>query len=169
MRSLHWLLCAAVAAAWLTTLALLQWHEPVGYAAAAVVAARIAWGFLGGGHSRFGSFVRGPRVTLGYAARVLAHREPRYVGHNPLGGWMVVSLLACVAALAATGWLYTATDRFWGEPWLERLHALLAWSLLALIVLHVVGVVLTSIRHRENLVRAMLDGEKRAPAPGDVA
>lgn len=169
VRGLHWLLVATVAAAWLTTLGLLRWHEPAGYAAAAIVAARVGWGFVARGHARFASFVRGPRATLAYAARVLGHREPRYLGHNPLGGWMVLALLACAAALGLTGWLYTATDRFWGEAWLERLHAVLAWLLLALIGLHVLGVLFASVRHRENLVRAMVDGAKAAPGPGDVA
>lgn len=169
VRSLHWLLVAAVSAAWLTSLHLVRWHEVAGYAAALVVAGRIAWGFLGHGHARFADFVRSPRRTFTYGVDVLAHREPRYVGHNPLGAWMVLALLACVAALAVTGWLYSATDFFWGEAWLEQLHALLAWLLLVLIALHIVGVVFTSVRHRENLVRAMVDGAKRAPKAGDVA
>ena len=81
---------------------------------------------------------------------------------------MVLALLACVAALGTTGWLYTATDLFWGEAWLESLHAILAWLLLALVAMHVAGVVFTSLRQRENLVRAMVDGAKPAPQPGDI-
>ena len=157
-----------VAAAWLTSLAVQRWHEPIGYAALGIVAARIAWGFLGGRHARFASFVRGPAATAAYAGCVLARREPRYLGHNPLGGWMVLALLACVGALGVTGWLYAATDMFWGEAWLERLHAMLAWLLLAFIAVHVAGVLFTSLRHRENLVRAMVDGAKPAPQPGDI-
>lgn len=168
VRSLHWLLVASVTAAWLTTLGLPRWHEPAGYAAAAIVGARVARGFVASGPARFASFVRGTRTTLAYATAVLTHREPRYLGHNPLGGWMVLALLACVAALGLTGWLYTATDRFWGEAWLEQLHAILAWVLLALAALHVLGVVFTSVRHRENLVFAMVHGAKRAPGAGDV-
>lgn len=169
VRLLHWLLVASIAGAWLTTLGLSRWHEPMGYAAASIVAVRVAWGFVGTRHARFASFVRGPVATLAYAGRLLARREPRYLGHNPLGGWMVVLLLACVAALGMTGWLYTATDLFWGEAWLERLHAQLAWLLLALIAVHVAGVVFTGLRHRENLVLAMVDGAKPAPRPGDIA
>lgn len=168
VRWLHGLLVATVAGAWLTSLGVLRWHEPAGYAAAGIVAARIAWGFFGGRHARFASFVSGPAATAAYARGVLGRREPRYLGHNPLGGWMVLALLACVCALGVTGWLYTATDLFWGEAWLERLHAVLAWLLLALVAAHVAGVVFTSLRHRENLLRAMVDGSKRAPQPGDI-
>ena len=168
VRWLHWLLVATVTGAWLTSIAQLRWHEPTGYAALAIVAARIAWGFAGGPHARFASFVRGPVATVAYARSVLWRCEPRYLGHNPLGAWMVLALLACVAALGLSGWLYTATDLFWGEPWLESLHAILAWLLLALVAAHLAGVVFTSLRHRENLVRAMVDGTKAAPRPGDI-
>ncbi|MDB5857999.1 MAG: cytochrome [Ramlibacter sp.] len=168
VRLLHWLLVGAVAAAWLTTLGLAGFHRAAGYGAAAIVVARIAWGFLGNRHARFSRFVLGPAATAAYAARVLAGREPRYLGHNPLGAWMVVALLACVAALGLTGWLYTSTDLFFGEPWLEDLHAILAWLLLGLIALHVAGVAFTSLRYRENLLRAMVDGAKPPPRGGDV-
>ncbi|WP_298924495.1 cytochrome b/b6 domain-containing protein [uncultured Ramlibacter sp.] len=169
VRCLHWLLVASVAAAWLTTLGWLHWHEAAGYAAAAVVALRLAWGFAGSRYARFAQFLRGPTATASYAARVLERREPRYIGHNPLGAWMVLALLACVAALGLTGWLYTRFDMFWGEAWLDQLHAFLGWLLLALIGLHLAGVAFTSGRHDENLVRAMVDGDKPAPRPGDLS
>jgi cytochrome b len=60
------------------------------------------------------------------------------------------------------------TDRFWGVKWVQELHEALANSLLLLVALHVAGVVFTSLRHGENLVRAMLTGRKQAPRPGDV-
>jgi cytochrome b len=79
---------------------------------------------------------------------------------------MIVLLLATTALVCASGWLYT-TDAYWGEQWLEELHGALSDALLALIALHVAGVVFTSLRQRENLAAAMLHGNKRAPAPGD--
>src|SRR5262249_52739458 len=133
------------------------------------VLVRLAWGLAGPSRlARFGQFLRGPRATWAYARALFEGREPRYIGHNPLGAWMIVALLACVAGLALTGWLYT-TDRFWGDETVETVHVALAWLLLVLAGLHVTGVVVTSLRHRENLVRAMLDGSKPAAREGDVA
>jgi cytochrome b len=171
IRSLHWLLVAAMVTAWTSGHWLKPWfdevHHSAGYLAAGVVGLRIVWGFVGSRHARFDQFVRSPRATLAYARQLPSGCEPRHVGHNPLGGWMVLALLATVASLSLTGWLYT-TDWLWGYEWLSTLHAALAWLALGLVIAHLGGVVFTSIRHRENLVAAMLSGRKRVAAQGDV-
>jgi cytochrome b len=175
VRLLHWGLVGAFSTACLSTLKLGigSWHEPAGYVAMGIVATRLAWGLLARGtgpgrYARFRQFLRGPRATWAYTRQVLAHQEPRHLGHNPLGGWMVLALLAWVGAIAITGWLQT-TDRYWGSEALEQVHTLLAWSLLGLIALHVAGVAFTSHRHRENLVKAMWTGRKIPPSGDDVA
>ncbi|XAH23655.1 cytochrome b/b6 domain-containing protein [Xylophilus sp. GW821-FHT01B05] len=167
VRLLHWSLAASVAAAWLIGEEQLPWHEAAGYTALAVVAARLLWGACGSRSARFTSFMRAPAATWRYALQVWRGTEPRYLGHNPLGGWMVLALLGCVAAASVTGWLYT-TDMFWGMAWLELLHRGLAWGVLVLVALHIAGVLFTSLRHRENLVAAMLSGRKRSGAPEAV-
>lgn len=167
MRLLHWLLGGAVAGAWVTGSRIGLAHEYLGYATLAIVLARLAWGFCGNRYARFACFVRAPRATLRYLHAVLQGRAARHLGHNPLGGAMVVALLGCVALLGLTGWSAT-TDLLWGYAWPVRLHAALAWLLVALIALHVGGVLLTSWQHRENLVAAMVSGTKAAPGPGDV-
>jgi cytochrome b len=80
---------------------------------------------------------------------------------------MVVALLALAAAAGASGWL-SVTARFWGVKWVQELHEALANALYLFVGLHLAGVVFTSLRQRENLVRAMLSGSKPAPRPGDV-
>ena len=169
VRLLHWLLVVSIALAWVSTLGfgLPTTHEPAGWVALAGVAIRLVWGFAGSRHARFSGFVRKPQAVRDYALKLRAGQEPRYIGHNPLGGWMVLALLAVVAALGLTGWLYT-TDAFWGMAWLDRLHAALAWGLLVLIAGHIGGVLFTSLRHHENLVSAMFSGRKPAAAPGDI-
>ena len=163
----HWALVLSIVLAWLTRHGGGVWHEWIGYASLALIALRIAWGWIGSGYARFTQFVRSPAATLRYAHLVLAHREPRYLGHNPLGGWMVLALLVNVALVGITGWLFT-TDAWWGDERMENIHNTFAISLLVLAAIHVTGVIVTSLRHKENLVAAMLHGRKRAPAEGDV-
>jgi len=159
VRLLHWGLVLSLTLSWLGTFAIAGVHQPMGYLALAIVLLRLLWGAIGSHYARFGQFVRGPRATWAYLRSVLQRREPHHLGHNPLGACMVLALLANVAGLGLTGWLYT-TDRFWGDASVEQAHLLLAWGLLGLVALHVAGVLFTSLRQRENLVTAMFSGDK---------
>lgn len=164
LRCAHWTLVLTVAGAWFTQEGWGRWHEWLGYAALAVVISRITWGWIGPPYARFGHFIQSPAATLRYARQVIQHAEPRYVGHNPLGACMIVLLLLWVILVSATGWIYT-TDAFWGVEWVEKMHGALSDLLIALVALHLAGVIFTSWRQRENLVGAMLHGAKR-PADG---
>lgn len=166
VRLLHWSLVASIVAAWVTSEQTGVAHEYIGYASAAIVTARLLWGFAGNRYARFSHFVRGPGATVAYLRAVAGQRAARHLGHNPLGGAMVVALLSCVGLVAASGWAMT-TDLLWGYAWPVRLHEALAWALVGLVVLHLSGVVFTSWQHRENLVLAMFTGKKKPPAQGD--
>ena len=158
-RLLHWFLAACViAATWTHEGGAV--HEAAGYGALAAALARIALGLCGPDPARFAAFVRGWRTTWHYAKAVWRHDEHRYVNHNPLGAWMTATLLTLAALGALSGWLYT-TERYWGEAWVINLHAALSWPFVLLVPLHLAGVVHASLRHRENLVTAMLHGYKR--------
>jgi cytochrome b len=160
VRIAHWSLVATIVAAWLTQEGSGRVHEWVGYAALVIVAARVGWGFVGPPSARFRSFVRPLPETFRYARAALRAREPRHLGHNPLGGWMIVALLLMITATGVTGWLYTTT-MFWGDARMEAIHEACADALLLLAALHVAGVLVACIRHRENLVKAMFSGRKR--------
>ena len=158
----------SVALAWITSEVGRSLHEPIGWAIVALLALRTVWGLAANDRAaRFGSFVRGPAAVLAYTRDMLRQRAPRFLGHNPLGGWMVLALMVTLAAVAATGWLMTS-DAFFGGEVMEEVHEALAEGLLGLVALHVAGVVYTGWHQRENLVRAMLSGRKRAPEPGDI-
>ncbi|OWQ85682.1 hypothetical protein CDN99_21620 [Roseateles aquatilis] len=161
VRVLHVSLAASVIAAWVTGHWFHPLHHALGYIAAAIVAARALWGFAGSPHARFAAFVRGPAATWRYARLLIGGREPHHLGHNPLGGWMIVALLGTVALTSFTGFLYT-TDLFWGYGWLEATHAALAWLLATLVAGHLLGVVVMSLREQQNLALAMVTGKKRA-------
>ena len=134
-------------------------HEVAGYVALAAAALRGLLGLAGPRGARFAGFVRGPRATWAYGRQLLAGRAPRHLNHNPLGAWMVLLLLVLAGAAGASGALYV-TDRFWGEAWVIGLHAATAWPLLALVPLHVAGVLHASFVHHENLAAAMWHGRK---------
>ena len=167
VRAFHWGLVASFAIAWLSADEWNDLHEWAGYAAAALIAFRLLWGLVGTRYARFSQFIRSPGTVAAYLRDILGGHERRYLGHNPAGGLMIVALILCMGALCITGWLYT-TDAFWGEEWVEETHETLANVLLGLVGLHVAGVFIAGFRHRENLVRAMLTGRKRAPEAGDV-
>ncbi|RWE37223.1 MAG: cytochrome B [Mesorhizobium sp.] len=168
VRLFHWSLVLCVAVAWLSSGEIRKVHELAGYCAGVLIASRLMAGLAGSGYTRFRQFVRGPRVVSSYLADVTHGDERRYLGHNPAGGAMVLALLACVAGIALTGWMQ-ATDAWWGVAWVENTHKILGNGILVLVGLHVCGVLLASLRHNENLVRAMVTGRKRAPSPEDVA
>lgn len=166
VRILHWTLAASVLIGYATGDDGGKWHERIGYVALAAASLRIAWGFVGAGYARFAQFVPARSGLAAYVRALLKGREPRYVGHNPLGGAWIVLMLALVVATGATGWGLSVLGEDEAE-WLEDLHEGAAGALLAAAAVHVAGVVWESLRHGENLARAMLTGRKRAPEPGD--
>ena len=171
VRVLHWILVGGVLIAWITSESAepmaQRWHEWAGFMVLGAIALRLFWGLVGSRHARFGQFVRGPGPTLGYARQTLHLSEPRHLGHNPLGAWMIVVLLSVGLLAAGSGWL-SITDRFWGEEWLAEWHERLADLLLGLAAIHVGGVLFASLRHRENLIGAMFSGRKRPPGLHDI-
>lgn len=135
-------------------------HRYVGYVVAGALAIRILWGFVGTAHARFTDFVPGPARLIAYLRAMLAGREPRHVGHNPAASVMILTLMALLAAVSVTGWMLTL-DAYFGEEWLEDLHELIANAILGLAVIHVLAAIYESMRHRENLILAMITGRKR--------
>lgn len=159
VRSFHWITLVGVVVAFLSE----DWqdvHEIAGYVVMGALAIRIVWGLIGTVHARFSDFVPTPGGLLAYLQSMLRGKERRYLGHNPAGGAMAVTLMLMLAAIGVTGWMM-GLDAYWGEEWLEEVHEFLANGLLALIGLHIVGVLWSSYRHRENLVRGMITGVKR--------
>lgn len=160
LRLFHWSLVAAFFTAFLAEEGE-SLHDGAGYVALGLIGFRLVWGFVGPTHARFADFVPTPRGLLAYLRSIARGRPERHLGHNPAGGAMILLLLAAVTLTAGSGWLMV-TDRFWGTIWVEELHEAAAYATLALVGVHVAGVVVSSLLHRENLVRAMITGRKPA-------
>ncbi len=164
VRAFHWLLVAGFVANYFELVRAGKFlHQVVGYIVLGLVAARILWGFLGPRHARFADFIARPAAVRRHLGEVLTHRDRRYFGHNPAGGAMVLALLAATVLVGVTGWLST-TYWFFGSDAMEEAHEILANLMLGLAILHILGVIHASWRHRENLVLSMLTGRKRDSA-----
>ncbi|MBS0245161.1 MAG: cytochrome b/b6 domain-containing protein [Proteobacteria bacterium] len=162
VRVFHWSLATLFLVAYATGDDVETVHIAAGYTIAGLVTFRVIWGLIGPAHARFSNFVRSPRETLTYLRDVALFRAPRYIGHNPAGGAMIVALLVMITGSCITGYLMT-TDAYWGSKVLEGIHEAFANLTIGLVVFHVIGVLIASFEHRENLVKAMVTGRKRAP------
>ena len=159
IRIFHWCTVGLVAVAFFSD-ADRPLHDTAGYIVLALVLARLVWGIVGSPHARFVDFVASPWRILGYLRDLAAGRPRRYVGHNPAGGAMIIAMLGLLLITAGSGWL-SETDAFFGISWVSHLHNRSAHLLLVLAVLHVAGVAVSSLLHRENLLVAMITGRKR--------
>ena len=135
-------------------------HEVLGYIALGLVATRIVWGFIGTEYARFAQFVPSPHRLFIYTREAIRRHETRVLGHNPAGAVMILALICAVIATSATGWMLT-TDAYWGDELIEELHELIANATVVLVGIHVAGAIYESVRHRENLILAMITGRKR--------
>jgi cytochrome b len=176
VRLFHWLLVLLLAASWLTAeLGRMDLHHYAGYGIATLVLFRVAWGIVGPRYARFTSFIAGPRRVLGYLRGWLGGGAHEPAGHTPPGGWMILVLLALLAAQVATGmvnshdgldagpwhWAAPTALREFGNAWHQRLFDLL----LVCAVVHVVAVLLYRLRPGIDLIGPMFTGRKWTAEP----
>jgi len=176
-RIFHWVLAVLVLFSFATGKiggSWLEWHMKSGYTVLALVLARIVWGVAGSETSRFTSFVRGPRALVRYAGDIAAGRRRGSVGHNPMGGWMVVFMLAVLLAQASSGLFADDEIATQGPLAVKVSNALVArmsafhyyngWTVIAAVLLHVIAIATYWMAWRENLVAPMWSGWREADA-----
>ena len=176
-RLFHWILVLLIAVLYASgeyDLLDMRWHFWAGYATLALIGFRVLWGLFGSQTSQFGEFLRGPRAVFAYL-RGLRSGEHAGIGHNPLGGWSVLALLASVFVQAVSG-LFASDDidnegplvaRVSGATvkWMTRVHNWNQTVLLALIGLHVGAILVYLLVKHDNLIAPMLSGRRRVAAP----
>lgn len=189
VRLFHWILVVAFTLAYFTQTGPFEdwlennidgaWLQLIhiwsGYTVAGLMIFRLFWGFAGSRYARFSDFVRGPREIFTYTKEVLMLRAPRYLGHNPAGGAMIIALLLSLTITVAAGLMLYGADKGMGPlagllmnssdgfiEGVEEIHEFFANFTLILAVGHLIGVIGESLLHRENLVHAMVTGRKRA-------
>lgn len=134
-------------------------HMLLGGMMALMVVLRIVWGFVGSRWARFASFAYGPADVVAYFKDTTARR---YAGHNPGASWAIYAMLALSLGLAATGLLMGS-----GGELVAELHEILAWSMVAVVVAHLAGLVVHTLRHHENAALPIVTGYKLG-APQDA-
>ncbi len=172
-RVFHWTLAGCVAGDWLTRDAgQLDVHEFLGYAIGALVAFRLVWGFAGTHWARFASFAYSPLSAWRYLAALLRGRQGHYLGHNPAGSWSIYVLLTLAGLEVVTGLVTLGAEKRQGmlAGWFgyrvgdiaHAAHQWLAYAMLAVVGVHILGVLVGCLADRQNLVASMLTGSKRA-------
>jgi len=178
-RLFHWSLLALVLVAWFTGEgegAAAAYHRYAGEAIAGLLVFRVIWGFIGGERARFSDFAAGPSAIVTHVRGLFSRQPKRHLGHNPLGGLAVFLLLTTVAAVVVTGLFSGGEDNagqfagLWGLE-LSEAHEILFRVLQGLVVVHVLGVVVETLKAKDALVPAMITGVKRrrTDEPGDNA
>jgi len=172
-RIFHWLLAACFAGDWLTRDArYLDVHEFFGYVIGALVAFRLVWGFAGTHWARFASFTFPASSAWRYLLALARARQAHYVGHNPAGSWSIYALLTLAALEVATGVVTLGAEKRLGVlaggfgyrvgDIAHALHQWLAYAMLAVVAVHILGVLVGCLADRQNLIASMLTGYKRA-------
>ena len=169
VRFFHWSLASAFLIAYVTEEDLLSVHTRAGYLIAGLLVTRIIWGFIGTHYARFSDFIYSPSTIIEFLKNTLALRARRYLGHNPAGGAMIILMIISLLATTTSGifllgaeeqagpvahW-FTQSGGFLGKA-LEELHEFFANFTLLLVFIHIAGVIVESLIHKENLVSAML-------------
>ena len=166
VRVFHWLMVLSFFGAYLTAESE-RWrlaHVTLGYTLGGLVAFRIIWGLIGTRYARFSNFIRGPAAVVRYVKSLLKGQPEHTIGHNPAGAVAIVLLMVLSVLIVASGW---AIFNEIGGNLLSELHEVTGNLMLLVVGVHVAGVAVSSWLHRENLVRAMVTGEKEgAPVDG---
>jgi len=175
VRVFHWALVAGFFTAYFTEDDLLDIHVIAGYTVLGLVLFRVVWGVIGTRHARFTDFVTGPTTAWQYVKDTVRGTAKRFIGHNPAGGLMIVLLLVSLLGVSFSGLAIYGVDKHAGplaswfvgageasEDLWEELHEFFANFTLVLVGIHVLGVIVESLAHRENLTRAMVTGKKRS-------
>jgi cytochrome b len=173
VRICHWTLVVAFFVAYLTEDDIMWLHEWSGYLVGIIVVLRVTWGFIGSRYARFSDFVYPFSLVKQYLVDLGQLKARHYTGHNPAGGWMVILLLIMLFLTTLSGIaLYGADDGkgllgsmlagspHWLGEGLEEVHEVLANITLGLVFIHIAGVLVASVLHGENLIKAMVTGRK---------
>ena len=170
-RIVHWALVVLLLVAWFTGGENMQLHRWTGYTILGLLVFRLWWGVAGGSTARFAHFLTGPGKTFGYLRTVASRTPGETAGHNPLGAWSVLAMIAVLLVQVGLGLFASDIDGLESGP-LSHLvdfdasrraadfHELSFRALQALVALHILAVAFYWLWKRQNLVGAMITGKR---------
>jgi cytochrome b len=160
-RVFHWLQVLSFGFAYLNAFSerMRNYHVALGYILLGLLAFRLLWGFIGTRYARFSSFLFNPKQIFNYLLSLFRGKPAHYLGHNPAGSVSVWLLLALGLFVCVTGVMALQDD---ASDLVVDMHGFATNVMLGVILLHLIGVLMSSILHRENLVRSMITGYKTA-------
>ncbi len=190
VRIFHWSLVVFFVIAYITGEEESELHDFAGYVILGLIVFRVLWGFIGSHYARFLNFIYSPQTTINYARSIVEGKPKHYLGHNPLGAWMVITLLVTLGLTIWSGLELEALEghgplamqvnivesvfadddesdenehesEHEGDEFWEDIHEFFANITLMLVFLHIAGVLFSSYVHRENLIKAMITGYKQ--------
>jgi len=178
-RIFHWLVAVLVVFSFATGKiggSWLEWHMRSGYAILTLVLFRLAWGIVGSETSRFARFVRGPAAFFRYAGDIVGKRHRAVIGHNPMGGWMVLFMLVLLLTQASSGLFADDEIATQGPLAVKVSNALVAkmtafhyyngWTLIGAVFLHVIAIAAYWMAWRDNRVAPMWTGRREMDGAG---
>lgn len=130
-------------------------HALLGLVIGLMVVLRIIWGFAGSRYARFSSFAFSPKVFIGYVRDAFSGKGKQYIGHNPGSGYAIFAMLILLSGIVATGLLSQAGNKIF-----EELHEFFAYAMIAVVTLHLLGVIWHTVRHKENIISSVVTGTK---------
>lgn len=169
-RIIHWAFVLLIGFSWWTAENdALEWHRYSGYTLLGLLVFRLYWGLAGSSTARFAGFVKGPRTVWAYLKHLPAKEPMPTIGHNPLGGWSVLLLMAAMIAQVVLGLFAVDIDGIESGPLSHlvsfdagracaEVHENLFNVLLALIALHVAAILFYLLYKRQNLITPMIRG-----------
>lgn len=190
VRLFHWGLVITFSIAYISGEEESAIHIYSGYSVLGLISFRVIWGLIGTKYARFTNFIYNKSAVIKYLKSLLTGKPEYYAGHNPAAGWMVIALLLSLFLTTLSGLQLYAVEEglgpfannlpeiqlistayadnnedngkggFWGEFW-EFIHEAFANFTLLLVLIHISGVLLSSLLHRENMIKAMITGNKK--------
>jgi len=175
-RIFHWVLVIAFTAAWVTSEndRFLFHHVFAGYLLIGLLIFRLIWGMFGSRYARFRSFAYDWPSSTAYIKALITGNAARYIGHNPAGSYAIFAILVMILFVTVTGILVLGGEEGHGPLkgfvsyelgiQAKEFHEISVNLMLVLIFIHICGVVIESLYHKENLIWSMISGRKATPS-----